>query len=80
MSPVLSRVVVPISFLALVLSASSCVSTTQSSLSMDPGAAPVIAEWGPAAEDGDPAAQFRVGLAYDTGEGAACDPREAATW
>ena len=36
--------------------------------------------WRPLAEEGDPKAQFNLGLLYETGRGVAEDPAEAAAW
>ena len=36
--------------------------------------------WRPLAEEGDPKAQFNLGLLHETGRGVAEDPAEAATW
>ena len=37
-------------------------------------------EWKPLAEEGDPSAQFNLGLMYETGDGAARDYAEAIKW
>src|SRR5262245_21867940 len=42
--------------------------------------AAAVAAWRPLAEDGDPDAQYLIGLVLDEGRGVPADPAEAARW